>query len=99
MYVVVQHRFNDPAVAFARGERLINNDGAPDGVRGLQFYPSRDSAVATCLWEAPSVEAIQADVDSTLGDSSENSCYEVDAQQALAVVPAAISAGPAAARL
>ena len=58
MYVVVQHRFNDPAVAFPRGERLINNDGAPDGVRGLQFYPSRDGAVATCLWEAPSVEAV-----------------------------------------
>ena len=45
MYVVVQHRFNDPAVALARGERLINNDGAPAGVRGLQFYPSRDGAV------------------------------------------------------
>ena len=62
MYVVVQHRFNDPAVALARGERLINNDGAPAGVRGLQFYP-HDGAVATCLWEAPSVEAVQAYVD------------------------------------
>ena len=95
MYVVVQHRFNDPAVALARGERLINNDDAPAGVRGLQFYPSRDGAVATCLWEAPSVEAVQAYVDSTLGDSSENTCYDVDAQQAFAVVPSGISAGPA----
>ena len=99
MYVVVQHRFNDPAMALARGERLINNDGAPAGVRGLQFYPSRDGAVATCLWEAPSVEAVQAYVNSTLGDSSENTCYDVDAQQAFAVVPSGISAGPAAARV
>ena len=99
MYVVVQHRFNDPAVAFVRGERLINNDDAPAGVRGLQFYPSRDGAVATCLWEAPSVAAVQAYVDSTLGDSSENACYEVDTRQAFAVVPSAISAGPAAARV
>jgi len=99
MYVVVQHRFIDPPVAFARGERLINNDGAPAGVRGLQFYPSRDGAAATCLWEAPSVQAVQDYVDSTLGDSSENTCYEVAAEQAFAVVPATISAGPAAARI
>jgi hypothetical protein len=98
MYVLVQHHFNDPAAALARGERLINNDGAPTGVRGLQFYPSRDGSVATCLWEAPSVQAVQAYVDTTLGDSSENTCYEVNAEQSFAVVPGAISAGPAAAR-
>ena len=99
MYVVVQHRFNDPAVAFARGERLVTNDGAPDGVRGLQFYPSRDGSMATCLWEAPSVQAVQGYVDATLGDSSDNTCYEVADDQAFAVVPAAITAGPAAARI
>jgi hypothetical protein len=99
MYVVVQHRFNDPAVALARGERLINNDGAPEGVRGLQFYPSRDGSAATCLWVSPTVQAVQNYVDSTLGDSSENVCYEVDADHAFAVVPASISAGPAATRI
>jgi hypothetical protein len=99
VYVVVQHRIKKPAVAFARGERLIKNEGAPAGVRGLQFYPSRDGSAVTCLWEAPSVEAIQEYVDSTMGDSSENDCYEVDAEQAFAVVPATISAGPAAARI
>lgn len=40
MYVVVQHRITDPQTAFARGERLIKNEGAPAGVRGLQFYPA-----------------------------------------------------------
>jgi hypothetical protein len=99
MYVVAQHRFNNPAMAFARGERLISNDGAPPGVRGLQFYPSRDGAAATCLWESPSVEAVQGYVDSTLGDASQNTCYEVDSEHAFAVVPATISAGPAAARI
>lgn len=87
MYVVVQHRFKDPQAAFARGEKLIRNEGAPEGVRGLQFYPSRDGSRATCLWEAPSVEAVQAYVDSTLGDSSENRCYEVDADQAFSRQP------------
>ena len=67
--------------------------------RGVAVLSEPRRRVATCLWEAPSVEAIQAYVDSTLGDSSENACYEVDAQQAFAVVPSAISAGPAAARV
>jgi hypothetical protein len=90
MYVVVQHRFKDARTAFARGERLIKNEGAPAGVRGLQFYPARDGSSATCLWESDSVEDVQGYVDSTLGDSSENVCYEVDAEQAFARQPLGI---------
>ena len=87
MYVVAQHQFKDSQTAFSRGERLIKNEGAPPGVHGLQFYPSRGGSAATCLWEADSVGAVQEYVDSTLGDSSENSCYEVDAEQAFAARP------------
>jgi hypothetical protein len=90
MYVVVQHRFRNPQIAFSRGEKLIKNEGAPTGVRGLQFYPSRDGSLATCLWEAPSVESVQRYVDSALGDSSENSCYEVAAEQAFSLQPSGI---------
>jgi hypothetical protein len=39
-----QHRFKDPQTAFSRGEKLIKNEDAPPGVRGLQFYPSRDQS-------------------------------------------------------
>jgi len=95
MYVVVQHQFNDSQTAFSRGEKLIKNEGAPAGVRGLQFYPSRDGSAATCLWEADSVEAIQEYVDSTLGDSSANTCYEVDAEQAFAERPLGLPASAA----
>ena len=87
MYVVVQHTFKDPQTAFSRGERLIRNEGTPTGVRGLQFYPARDGSGATCLWEADSVVDVQGYVDSTLGDSSDNLCYEVDAEQAFAEQP------------
>jgi hypothetical protein len=87
MYVIVQHQFTDPPTAFARGDKLIKNEGAPEGVRGLQFYPSRDGTAATCLWEAESVESVQEYVDSTLRDASVNTCYEVDAKQAFARQP------------
>jgi hypothetical protein len=87
MYVVVLHQFQDPPTAFARGEKLIMNEGAPAGAHGLQFYPSTDGSKASCLWESDSVEAIQTYVDSTLGDSSVNTCYEVNTEQAFAEQP------------
>jgi hypothetical protein len=95
MYVVVQHRIKDPETALARGEKLIKNEGAPEGVRGLQFYPSTDGSAVTCLWEADSVEAIQQYVNSTLGDSSVNTCYEVDTEQAFAERPLGLPASAA----
>ena len=87
MYIVVLHDFQDPPTAFARGEKLIMNEGAPAGARGLQFYPSTEGTIATCLWECDSVEAIQEYVDATLGDSSVNTCFAVDAEQAFAEQP------------
>jgi hypothetical protein len=91
MYVVVQHEFKDPQTALERGEKLIKNEDAPEGVKGLQFYPSQDRSAATCLWEADSVTDVQDYVDSTLGDSSENRCYEVDAELAFARQPLGIA--------
>ena len=97
MYVVVYHRIKNPPEALARGEKLIKNEGAPAGVRGLQFYPSRDGSAATCLWEANSVAEIQGYVDSTLGDSSDNTCWEVNAEMAFAERPLGMNR-PAAVR-
>jgi hypothetical protein len=90
MYVLVQHRIKDPQTAFSRGEKLMKAEGAPTGARNLQFYPSRDLSTVTCLWEAPSVSAIQGYVDAVLTDSSENTCYEVDSEQAYARLPLGI---------
>jgi hypothetical protein len=94
MYVVVQHEIKNPQTAFARGQKLIKNEGAPAGARGLQFYPSADRSAVTCLWEADSVASIREYVDSTLGDSSLNTCYEVDAEQAFSVRPSGLAAAP-----
>jgi hypothetical protein len=90
MYVEVIHRFTDPPKAFERGDKLVRNLDAPEGVRGLQFYPAKDGSMATCLWEAPSVAAVQDYVDATLGDSSDNTCYEVDAEHSFARQPLGI---------
>lgn len=82
MYVAVVHTIKDKGAAFARGEQLIKNEGAPAGARVLEFYPSGDGSAVTCLWEAPSVESIQGYVDEVLGDASRNLCFEVDTDKA-----------------
>ena len=97
MYVAVLHRFQDPPTAFERGQKLIMNEDAPPGVRGLQFYPATDGSLAACLWESDSVEAVQGYVDATLGDSSLNTCWEVDAENAFAEQPLGLQT-PAAIR-
>lgn len=98
MHVVVQHRIIERETAFSRGETLMRNDGAPPGARVLQFYPSQDGSAVTCLWEAESVQSIQEYVDSTLGESSENVCYQVDPEQAFAERPSGLAMAPAGAK-
>ena len=87
MYVIVNHQLTDPPVALERGKRLMAGDGAPAGVRVLQFFPSRDATAVTCLWQSESLAAVQGYVDSTLGDASVNRCFEVDSERAFADVP------------
>ena len=94
MFVVVQHTLTNPPIAFARGERLQRGEGAPDGTRVLQFLPSADGKLVTCLWESDSVEDVQSYVDETLGDSSVNLCYTVEESAAFAKAPEGISAPP-----
>ena len=97
MFVVVQHKLQDPPAAFTRGERLKSGEGAPDGSRVLQFYPSQDGTLVTCLWESASVTDVQSFVDETLGDTSINLCYPVEAAAAFAEAPAGVAERPAVA--
>lgn len=80
MFIVVYHTITDPETAFARGENLLAGNGAPSGVRVREFYPSRDRADVFCLWEGNSLEDVRDYVDATLGDSSRNVYFEVDAE-------------------
>lgn len=96
MYIVVQHKLTDPPTAFARGERLKRGDGAPRGTRVVQFLPSRDGTLVTCLWESRSVADVQAFVDDVLGDTSVNLCYPVEESAAFAEPLPCLAAPPVA---
>ena len=83
MYVGVVHKINDPEAMLSRGERVSNAANAPAGVRPLEFFPATDLTAATCLWESGSVETLRDYVDGTLGDSCENSYFEISTEHAL----------------
>jgi hypothetical protein len=80
MFIIVHHTITNPETAFSRGQNLLDGNGAPSGVRVREFYPSRDKADVFCLWEANSLEEVRGYVDATLGDSSRNAYFEVDAE-------------------
>ena len=63
---------------------MQRSEGAPQGTRVLQFLPSQDGTLVTCLWESNSVADVQSYVDQTLGDASVNLCYAVEATAAFA---------------
>ena len=90
MFIVVEHTIRDAAVAFARGQNLLEGRGAPAGVQVRKFYPSTDQSAVICLWEGNSLDELRRYVDETLGDASENLYFEVDAEQALGLPEPAI---------
>jgi len=94
MFVVVQHTLTDLASAFERGKSLQRGEGAPQRTRVLQFLPSTDARLVTCVWESDSVADVQSYVDETLGDASVNLCYEIDASVAFAQRPADLAERP-----
>jgi hypothetical protein len=77
MYVAVVHRIKDPKAMLSRAEGLADPSNAPPGVVPRQFCPSKDLSAATCIWEASSVDAVRDHIDSTLGDSSDNTYFEI----------------------
>lgn len=95
MYVIALHQILNPETAYPRGQKLIDGDGAPAGVRVLQFFPAADATHVTCLWEGPAVDSIQGYADEVLGDSSINTCYAVDSDQAFAERPLGLPNAPA----
>ena len=80
MFIVVHHTITDLEAAFARGQNLLDGNGAPPGVQVREFYPSRDKADVFCLWESRSLGELRDYVEATLGDSSRNAYFEVDAE-------------------
>ena len=82
MYVAIVHQVKDAQAFLSRGERLADPSNAPPGVVPRQFCPSKDLSAATCVWEGASVDAVRDYIDSTLGDASDNTYFEINTEHA-----------------
>jgi hypothetical protein len=82
MYVAIVHRVKDAQAFLSQGDDLAEPSNAPPGVLPRQFCPSKDLTAATCVWEAGSVDAVRDYVDSTLRDSSDNTYFEINTENA-----------------
>jgi hypothetical protein len=80
MYVAVVHKVKDPQAMLSRGEGLGDPSNAPNGAIPRQFCPSKDLSIATCVWEADSIDIVRDYVDETLGDASEQSYFEINTE-------------------
>jgi len=81
MLVIAQHNIQNPEVFWSYAQQL--SALLPADLRILSVYPSHDMKMGTCLWEGPSVDAVQKFLDDKVGHVSNNYCYEVDEVHAI----------------
>lgn len=76
MKIGVIHEISDAESFYERGPAIT--DDAPDEFVIHQFHPAVDGTLATCIWEADSLDDLREFIDSSLGDASEQRYFEVD---------------------
>jgi hypothetical protein len=77
MYIVCTHRITDQE-RFWETARSVVTTGLPEGIALHQTLPNGDGSLATCLWEAPTLDAVQSFVDTHVGGYSTNDYYAVN---------------------
>jgi hypothetical protein len=77
MYVGVMHTITDKAM-WAQKLREFEEATLPDGYTNPISYIGSRTDHAFCLWEAPSMEALQAMIDSLTDGAATNMYFPVD---------------------
>lgn len=76
MKIGVIHDVDDPDAFWERGQPMVED--APEGIEGHQFCPAENGTVATCVWEAESVDQLSEFIDPALGDASSQQYFAID---------------------
>jgi len=74
MFIAIEHEIHDSQTFGKRGERVFP---LPEDLHVHHFLPAADFSRASCLYEAPSVDRLQAYLDGKLGDASTQTYYPV----------------------
>ena len=85
MHVVIRHYISDSTKwnqSVKNIMSLIEQNRLPAGVKPLQYLPGKDNRNADCVWEAPSLSAVQSFVDKETS-GARNEYFEVQADAAI----------------
>ncbi len=74
MFIAIEHDIHDPERFQQCAEQVFP---LPEGLHVHQFLPATDLRRAACLYEAPSVERLQAYLDAALGSASTQRYFPV----------------------
>jgi hypothetical protein len=79
MYVVAIHTIHD-AAGFQKAEDATLGKGLPSQYKLPIHGATSDHSKGICVWEGPSVKAVQELVDSVVGPYSKNEYFEMTMQ-------------------
>ena len=86
MHVVIHHNVSDP-MKWERSHKnimsMIEQHRLPAGLKPLEYLPSVDGRKADCVWEAPSVGALQKFIDGETTGAARNEYFEVKDEVAI----------------
>jgi len=83
MYVLVHHRITDPDRFWSTVQEAT--PAIPAELTLHHTIPARDGSVATCVWEASSVEAVRGFLEPALGDFSRNEYFVAENREGIAL--------------
>jgi hypothetical protein len=88
MHFVIHHQINDPT-KWERSEKnimsMIEQHRLPAGLKPLAYLPSVNGRLADCVWETPSLGALQKFIEAETGAAARNEYFEVNTRDAIGV--------------
>ncbi|MEO6253403.1 MAG: hypothetical protein ABIO79_08870 [Ferruginibacter sp.] len=83
MIIVVNHKINNPTDFWASAQKSLPQLPADGVQRVMQVMPNIDMTNAICVWEADSIETLDAYLRSKVQDWSTETYYELNAAAAM----------------
>jgi hypothetical protein len=91
MNIVVEHRIIDLDKFSEMDAAEVAGGGGP-GFTLRQFLPPQDGSIATCLWEADSIDSLREWLDPATAGVTDNTYIAIDDENAIGL-PEAAAAG------
>jgi hypothetical protein len=91
MHIVVEHRIIDLDKFNSMDAADVAQGGGP-GFTLRQFLPPQDGSIATCLWEADSIDSLREWLEPATAGVTDNTYIPIDDENAIGL-PAAAATG------